>query len=110
MSVSGQELSSTMKVCEVLWWDAWIDTKDISIKAAAKLKPILRTTVGFLVAENAHGVVLSTDYFNKKKVREVYLEQASADPSVQILDCADKQGEMLPPDEIFIKIRNILFE
>ena len=71
MSVSEQELSSTMKVCEVLWWDAWIDTKDISIKAAAKLKPILRTTVGFLVAENTHGVVLSTDYFNKKKVREV---------------------------------------
>jgi dTMP kinase len=46
----------------------------------------------------------------QKKVREVYLEQASTDPSVQILDCADKQGEMLPPDEIFIKIRNILFE
>ena len=62
---------STMRVCEVLWWDAWIDTKDISIKSAAKLKPILRTTVGFLVAENTHGVVLSTDYFNKKTVKEV---------------------------------------
>ena len=46
----------------------------------------------------------------QKKVREVYLEQASADSSVQILDCADSQGDMLPPEEIFKKIRNLLFK
>jgi hypothetical protein len=60
-----------MKVCEVLWLDAWVDTDDISLKKAIKLQPIKRTTVGFLISENERGVVLSTDYFNKKKIKEV---------------------------------------
>jgi len=61
-----------MKIVEVRWWDAWIDTEDVSIKKAKKLKPVERFTVGYLVAENEYGVVLSTDYFpKKKKIREV---------------------------------------
>ena len=56
-----------MKIAEVVWGDAWIDTDDISIKKAAKLKPIKRSTVGYLVAENKECIVLSTDYFHKDK-------------------------------------------
>jgi len=60
-----------MRVFEVLWQDAWIDTHDISIKKAKNLKPVMRTTIGFLVSENEHGIVLSTDYFNKNPVKTV---------------------------------------
>ena len=56
-----------MKVVEILWSDAWIDTDDYSVKKAKKLKPIKRTTIGFLVAENEHGVVLVTDLYKKGK-------------------------------------------
>jgi len=60
-----------MKIVEVHWMDAWIDTQDLSLKKAKKLKPIQRFTVGYLIAENEHGLVLSTDYFPKKKIKEV---------------------------------------
>lgn len=56
-----------MKVAEVLWGDAWIDTGDISVKKARKAKPIMRTTIGWLVAENEHGLVLCTDKYEKEK-------------------------------------------
>jgi len=62
----------TLPIVECKWNDAWIDTGDISIKRAQKLKPVARYTVGYLVSENEHGIVLSTDYFPKKrKVTEV---------------------------------------
>ena len=56
-----------MKVVEVKWHDAWIDTKDLSIKKAKKLKPVTRSTVGYLVADRKNCVVLSTDRFYKEK-------------------------------------------
>jgi hypothetical protein len=56
-----------MKVVEVLWDDAFIDTCDISLKKARKLKPIRRSTVGFLVANNDTGLVLVTDKYEKDK-------------------------------------------
>lgn len=56
-----------MKVVEVLWGDAWIGTDDVSIKKAAKFKPVMRTTVGWLVAENKDGLVLCTDKYEKSK-------------------------------------------
>ena len=45
----------------------------------------------------------------QRKVREVYLELAATDKRVHILDCSDKQGNMLNPEEIFTKIRQLLF-
>lgn len=54
----------TRKVVEVVWGDAWIDTKDISVKRAEKLKPVKRRTVGYLIAENEDGIVLSTDSYD----------------------------------------------
>ncbi len=45
----------------------------------------------------------------QKKVRDVYLELASTDTSMHIVNCADDQGEMLAPPEIFEKIKTLLF-
>ena len=46
----------------------------------------------------------------QKKVREVYLELASDDSGVRILDCADEQGEMRAPGDIFEKLRKLLID
>jgi dTMP kinase len=45
----------------------------------------------------------------QKKVRNVYLGLAGTGNDVQILDCRDEHGEMLPPGDIFEKIRELLF-
>ena len=58
------------KVIEVQWEDAWIDTDDILITDAKKLKSILRSTVGWLVADNENELILSTDIFHSKKERQ----------------------------------------
>lgn len=44
----------------------------------------------------------------QKKVKAMYLRQASLDPSVKVIDCADENGGMLPPDAIFEKIKAVL--
>lgn len=54
-----------LPIVEVKWIDAWIGTRDIKIKKAKKLKPVVRTTVGFLVAEKSDCLVLATDEFQK---------------------------------------------
>ena len=55
------------KVLVVEWGDAFIDTEDFDAEDAAKTKPVMRKTVGFLVAKNQHGYVLATDEYNKKE-------------------------------------------
>lgn len=56
-----------MKVVEVKWADAWIDTSDVSLKKAKKLKPVVRTTIGFFVGQNDEGIILCTDFYEKEK-------------------------------------------
>lgn len=56
-----------MKILEVKWGDAWVDADDFSLSDAKKLKPIVRTTVGFLITENSEVVVLCTDVYEKDK-------------------------------------------
>ena len=56
-----------MKIVEVCWGDAWVDTDDVTVKKIAKAKPIYRRTVGYLVADNEHGLVLVTDRYDKDK-------------------------------------------
>lgn len=46
----------------------------------------------------------------QKKVKQVYLEFAQEDPTVRILDCSDGNGEMLSPQRIFDKLRELLFQ
>ena len=56
-----------MKVVEVRWGDAWVDTDDFNLEEAKKLTPIVRSTVGFLLSENDQAVVLCTDFYEKDK-------------------------------------------
>jgi hypothetical protein len=60
-------MGKLLPIVKVRWVDAFIDTNDISIKKASKLKPIVRTTVGFLVKEKTDCIVLATDQFEKGK-------------------------------------------
>ena len=54
-----------MQIVEVLWGDAWCSTGEVSLKKARKLKPIMRTSVGFLVAENDEGITIAMDKYEK---------------------------------------------
>ena len=40
-------------------------------------------------------------------MKDIYLRQASLDPGFIPVDCKDADGKMLPPDEIFVKIKNL---
>jgi len=64
---AGSKGELRMKVVEVRWQDAWIDTNDIKIKKAKKLKPVIRSTVGYLVDDSGDRIVLCTDKFEKGK-------------------------------------------
>ena len=41
----------------------------------------------------------------QKRVRKIYLRQASLDKDFLVIDCSDANGNMLPPDDIFNKIK-----
>ena len=56
-----------MQVVEVRWGDAWVDTDDFTLEEAKKLKPIVRSTIGFLLIENDQAIVLCTDFYEKDK-------------------------------------------
>ena len=56
-----------MRVVEVHWVDAWIGTEDMKMKKAKKLKPVARSTTGYLVDDTKDWIVLSTDKFKKGK-------------------------------------------
>lgn len=43
----------------------------------------------------------------QRKVRDIYRQQAADDPSFVVVDCSDEEGNMLPADTIFEKIRSI---
>ncbi len=57
-------------IMKVEWEDAWIDTEDHLIDEAKKLKPVLRSSVGYLVADNENEIILSTDRYHSKKDKE----------------------------------------
>lgn len=42
----------------------------------------------------------------QKKVRAMYLRQASLDSRLKVIDCSDSNGKMLPPDSIFEKVKS----
>lgn len=45
----------------------------------------------------------------QERVREVYLSEAARDDhSFRVIDCSSASGDMLPPEEIFSKINNVL--
>ena len=44
----------------------------------------------------------------QKRVRAMYLRQAEVDKGLQVVDCSDENGEMLPPDAIFAKFKALV--
>lgn len=44
----------------------------------------------------------------QKRVQAMYRRQASLDPSLVVVDCSAPDGSMLPPDDIFAKIKEVV--
>ncbi|MBQ3207960.1 MAG: thymidylate kinase [Bacteroidales bacterium] len=44
----------------------------------------------------------------QKRVRSIYRKQCEFDPKFIRIDCSDEYGEMLPPDEIFAKVKAVV--
>ena len=44
----------------------------------------------------------------QKHVRSIYRKQCELDPKFIRIDCSDEYGEMLPPDEIFAKVKAVV--
>lgn len=44
----------------------------------------------------------------QKAVRRIYLKQCGLDPHFIRIDCSDSEGAMLPPDDIFLKVRTVV--
>ena len=44
----------------------------------------------------------------QKRVRAMYMRQAEVDPALVVVDCSDAGGGMLPPDDIFAKIKQVV--
>lgn len=53
-----------------------------------------------------HEDIHEADIEFQKKVRAVYLRQCEVDPHFRRIDCSDSEGNMLPPEEIFAKIKS----
>jgi len=54
-------------VVEVKWGDAWVDTDDYTLEEAKKLTPVLRKTIGYLVAATDDCIILATDLYDESK-------------------------------------------
>ncbi len=44
----------------------------------------------------------------QKRVRDIYRRQCEIDPKFIRIDCSGPDGQMLPPDEIFAKVKNVV--
>ena len=51
-----------------------------------------------------------TQQIPAKAQMDIYLRQASLDPGFIRVDCAGEDGKMLPPDEIFAKVKSVTDE
>ena len=55
------------RIVEITWADAWVSSGDMSVKKAQSCEPIITHTIGYLIAENQHGVTVSADIYEKDK-------------------------------------------
>ena len=49
-----------------------------------------------------------SDIAFQKRVRDIYRRQAALDPSFIVVDCSGADGRMLPPEDIFAKIKAVV--
>jgi hypothetical protein len=61
---SSKPRARKFKVVCIQWGDAFIDPKDFTEEEAKETEPVYRKTVGFLIAKNQHGYILSTDVYD----------------------------------------------
>lgn len=54
------------------------------------------------------GDIHEADIEFQKSVREMYLRQCQLDPSFIRVDCSDPDGRMLPPNDIFAKVKAVV--
>ena len=57
---------SRFPIAEILWEDSWIETKDFSITDTSTFRPVVRSTVGYLIKETDDCVILATDLYEKE--------------------------------------------
>lgn len=55
------------KIIIVSWGDAFIDPEDFTVADGSITEPVYRKTVGYLIAKNEHGYVLSTDVYDNNE-------------------------------------------
>ena len=53
----------TFPIVEVEWLDAWATTDSITVEQAGQNLPVVTLTVGYLVAENDHGITVAADRY-----------------------------------------------
>lgn len=53
-----------MKIVEVVWEDAHCSTDGVTTKESENVKPVLTRTVGYLVTDNKHGLLLASDAYD----------------------------------------------
>ena len=51
MTKSDESYKSRAPIAEILWEDAWIEVKDFPAEEAVSFKPVIRSTVGYLIEE-----------------------------------------------------------
>ncbi len=54
------------------------------------------------------GDIHESDLDFQKRVRDIYLSLENEVPGYRILDCSGQDGQMLPPQEIFQNLKNLV--
>lgn len=57
---------------------------------------------------HGHTDIHEDDMELQRKVRDIYRRQAADDSDFIVVDCAGPDGGMLPPDDIFVKIKTVV--
>ena len=57
---------------------------------------------------NGGSDIHEADLLLQRRVRDMYRRQASLDPRFIVIDCADADGRILPPDAIFARIQAVV--
>ena len=66
MTKSDESYKLRAPIAEILWEDAWVEAKDFPTEETASFKPIIRSTVGYLIEETEECVILATDLYMEK--------------------------------------------